>query len=445
MGTRQRRHLIVAGWLAVVAGGVWFVGLVANALDRIGADDLGFIASLGWALAPLLPLSVVTLGLVMARSPRAVAGWQPLACFVPMATISGIAAVNLWSARAHPAWIGASAAATLLLIGAAFPEDRAELDGVLRGRRIGLVVGGLLGLGAGASLAWRWLPAVDPLTAALGPVGVWLAVPAAVVAAVAALASRLRLAGFAALVFVAMSIFTAPFAGFRSDRCAPDDTGGSHVRVLAANVLFETRNTDAIVDLVAARQPDIIVLSELPEHVAGDLDDRLPDHPYRLVVPSRLSDGLGIYSRWPLAETVVGPMIGNDRLAATIDTPAGRLRLHGIHITAPISTDNVDLWQADFEHLVGVVATERTPALVIGDFNATHQNVELRRFLAASELVDAAAGCGWRPTWPVGYAVPPTLTLDHAFHSPGLAVTDPVFGELDGSDHRWIEVQVAVD
>ena len=434
----------MAGWLAVAAGTVWFVGLVANAVDRIGADDPGLVAALGWALAPLLPLCVITLGLVMARSPRAVATWQPLLCFIPAATASGIAAVNLWSSQAHPSWIGATAAATVLLIGAAFPEDRAELDTVLRGRRIGLIVGGLMGAAAAVSLAWRWLPALDPLTAALGPAGVWLAVPAALVAAVAAVATRTVLAAFAVAVFLLMSIFTEPFAGFRGDRCAPDDEPTANVRVLAANVLFETRNTDPIVDLIADRQPDIIVLSELPEHVAGDLEDRLPGHPYRLVVPSTISDGLGIYSRWPLAEAVVGPMIGNDRLAATIDTPAGVFRLHGVHLTAPISPTNVDLWQADFEHLVGVVAAERTPALVIGDFNATHQNVELRRFLADTELVDAASGCGWRPSWPVGYPVPPTLALDHAFHSPELKVVEPVFGELEGSDHRWIEIEIEV-
>lgn len=434
----------MAGWLAVAAGTVWFIGLVANAVDRIGADDPGLVAAAGWALAPLLPLCVITLGLVMARSPRAVTSWQPLACFIPAATASGIAAVNLWSAQAHPSWIGAAAAATLLLIGAAFPEDRAELDGVLRGRRLGLVAGGLLALGAAMSLAWRWLPAADPLTAALGPAGVWLTVPAALLGALAAVAARTRLAVFATVVFLAMSVFTDPLAGFRSDRCDPVDDVTSNVRVLAANVLFETRNTDPIVDLIAERQPDIIVLSELPQHVAGDLDDRLPDHPHRLVVPSNLSDGLGIYSRWPLAEAIVGPMIGNDRLAATVDTPAGSFRLHGIHITAPISRTAVDLWQADFDHLVDVVASERTPALVIGDFNATHQNVELRRFLADTGLVDAASGCGWRPSWPVGYRVPPTLALDHAFHSPELRVVEPVFGELDGSDHRWIEVEIEV-
>ncbi len=435
--------MATAGWLGAIGSGIWFVAAFGAAVGALRSPVATAATGLGWSFVAVLALAGAALASVMVRSPALVPTWRSALCFGPLAAASAWATWRLWANHQHPAWIAASGAATLLLLAAGFGEDRAELDDVLRGHRIGWVLGGVLGAAVGACLAWRWAPSLGPITAALGPLSVWMVIPAGWLAAIAAVSGRRMLAIVATIAALAVSLPSEPWAGFAPGSCATSDrTDG--VRVLATNVFIGTKRADRVVDLVAERTPDVIVISELHDDLAADLDDRLPDHPHRLVAATSNPDGIGIYSRFPLRDPIVGPMIGNDRVAATVDAPGGAIRIHGVHITTPVSQSAVEVWRADFEHLAGVVGREGGPAMVIGDLNATEHNIELRRFAEASGLRQSHTGCGWRATWPEGSSVPPLFELDHAYLDDALDLVGQADGRLVASDHRWIEVDVRV-
>lgn len=81
------------------------------------------------------------------------------------------------------------------------------------------------------------------------------------------------------------------------------------------------------------------------------------------------------------------------------------------------------------------------PRLLVGDFNATLDDAELRDVLDRGYR-DAAevTGRGLEATWPSGYPIPPLIAIDHVLADRRIGIADYETAYLSGTDHRAIYV-----
>lgn len=121
---------------------------------------------------------------------------------------------------------------------------------------------------------------------------------------------------------------------------------------------------------------------------------------------------------------------------------AGReARLLGLRAPPPVTSGYAAKRDQRIGALAAWVAAQHTPALVVGDFNATRWSAPVRSLRTATRLRDAERGRGFHPTWPVGSPI--KIPIDLAFHTPELLVTAREIGPDLGSDHLPQSVRFA--
>lgn len=78
--------------------------------------------------------------------------------------------------------------------------------------------------------------------------------------------------------------------------------------------------------------------------------------------------------------------------------------------------------------------------LLVGDMNMTPWSNHFQDFMTITQLKNASAGFGYKPTWPVKRDFPPLFPIDHAFFKGPITITDWTAGEPLGSDHLPIRL-----
>jgi endonuclease/exonuclease/phosphatase (EEP) superfamily protein YafD len=215
--------------------------------------------------------------------------------------------------------------------------------------------------------------------------------------------------------------------------------------VLSANVYLGSADPDALVALVDRYHPDVLSVQELTPVFATELrragiGRRLP---HSVLMAQRKGHGAGLYARFPLT-----PLPHQTRFLfrmprATIALPGGRrLRLIAVHPQPP--NMSVGSWREALESLPA--PGTGAPWLLIGDFNATFDQAELRD-VVDSGYRDAgeATGEGLEPTWPGSDESPFGLvTIDHVLADRRLGVADYGVEDLPDSDHRAIHAELVL-
>jgi endonuclease/exonuclease/phosphatase (EEP) superfamily protein YafD len=274
------------------------------------------------------------------------------------------------------------------------------------------------------------------------PYAAALAIPVALAAA----ALRMwPVAGIAAAVGITLAIVVLPRA-FGSGH-SPDQATGQRLDVLTANLMLGNADPEALVEIVAREQIDVLATQELtPDAVAGfrraGIGDLLPE---RALFAAPGSAGSGIYARYPLAATQPGDDVSGEFVMprASLRLPDTEVRLVSVHPVPPTSSSRVESWKDDLRGLPSPTP-EGQPWILAGDFNATLDHSELRDLLD-SGYVDAAdaAGAGLDPTWPSDL-IPPPVTIDHVLADERAAVRDASVHDLPGSDHRAVSAELAL-
>ncbi|UAK31601.1 endonuclease/exonuclease/phosphatase family protein [Nocardia asteroides] len=247
-------------------------------------------------------------------------------------------------------------------------------------------------------------------------------------------------AGVAILVGAAALWTQAPlYAG------SPGHEDGHPVTVMQANLLFDGADPRALVDEVRARDVAVLTVNELTPAAIEDLGRAGLDQllPYRYVSPARTAAGTGIWSSYPLSETVEYDGYVLNQLSATARIPGlGPVTVYAFHPVPPVYGTRV--WADELSRLRAIL--ERSPAdrpaIVGGDFNATYDHRQFRALLSG-RFGDAAeqAGAGHLVTYPTDKRWPPLVGIDHILIAGGRAGTvDTV--ELPGADHRAVVARV---
>ena len=198
-----------------------------------------------------------------------------------------------------------------------------------------------------------------------------------------------------------------------------------------------------ILAIVRDRRVDVLAVQEFTDGaqqalMAAGIADLLP---YAELHPARGAGGSALYSRLPLAAGAVSINPGSFRQASGVVTVPGAraVRVVSVHPVPPNSADWVPLWSAGVR---GQPPASVEPTVLIGDFNATLDMVELRDLIATGYTDAAAAlGLGFVTTWPYAgkhTGITPKVTIDHVLVSQGIGVRDFTATKVAVSDHKAI-------
>ena len=228
--------------------------------------------------------------------------------------------------------------------------------------------------------------------------------------------------------------------------------GGARLAVLTANLRLGDADPASVVDAARAERADVLLLQELTPAERGRLADAGLDDllPYSLVDAGRGADGVGLWSRYPLADEQHHGGLVFAAVSARLQLGAGRPSptVLTVHMPGPWPQPAAD-WVHDITHLpalLGEVAADAdahgSTVLVGGDFNATYGNAQFRALLAGG-FADAAeqTGAAWTATYPSGYGIPPLIGIDHVLLREARA-SDVGTVTVAGSDHRGLVVRV---
>ncbi|MFI1460111.1 endonuclease/exonuclease/phosphatase family protein [Nocardia carnea] len=214
---------------------------------------------------------------------------------------------------------------------------------------------------------------------------------------------------------------------------------GTELTVLQTNLLFGGADTDAVVAAVREQQVDVLTVDELtPDSVSrltvSGIDAFLP---YHYLDPGLGGGGTGIYSRFPLSDTVRHQEFVMANLSGTLTHPAiGPVTVFAFHPLPP----NIDhrVWLKELAAAATILEATEGPAVVGADFNATSDHAAFRklvsgRFAAAAEQ----AGAGRMLTYPNDRSWGPVIGIDHILVAGG--TTDDIETlTIPGSDHRAV-------
>ena len=224
----------------------------------------------------------------------------------------------------------------------------------------------------------------------------------------------------------------------------PAADGAPTLTVMTANLTRGEGDGTGLVQAASEAGADVLVVQEItPAALAGmrraGLDDLFS---HRAGRPEQGVRGTMVFARAPLGRPTPVPAA-----FASFALTVGDLRLLAVHPHSPL---DVALWRRDHAALRAAIA-DRTPDLVVGDFNATPDHAPMRA-LADAGYRDVAelANEGWQPTWPahgryrvLGVPLPRFASIDHVLVGERLAALGMTTLAVPGSDHRAVVATVA--
>ncbi|MGQ0778546.1 MAG: endonuclease/exonuclease/phosphatase family protein [Pseudonocardiales bacterium] len=267
---------------------------------------------------------------------------------------------------------------------------------------------------------------------------------AGVLALLALAARRWRSFAGAALAVVVLGAGVLP----RAVADAQPDATGPALMVASANLYYGQVDPRVVVDLVRARDVDVLSLQELTPQAVAALDaaglrELLPHRVFR---PEPRAAGTGLASRYPLQERALTSQSSYHwQPAALVDLPGVvDVEVVAVHAVAPVGLIQPATWRAELADLPRPLGGPITRVLA-GDFNATLDHQPLRALLETG-YQDAAdtVGRGLWATWPTDTSIAPVVAIDHLLVEPTCLVRSFDTVPLPGGDHRAVVAEIVL-
>lgn len=211
------------------------------------------------------------------------------------------------------------------------------------------------------------------------------------------------------------------------------------IKLMVSNVLTPNDNTQALVDLVQQKNPDILITLESDQKWQDALSVIEPDYPYNVKVPLDNLYGMHLYSKLELIDPEVKYLLIDDipSIHTQLLLPNDEvIWLYCLHPMPPSPTEADKSTTRDAELLmVGRHINENNQtAILAGDLNDVAWSKTTLMFQRISGLLDPRIGRFFINTFHVNY---PFLrwALDHIFHSPCFTLVNIERLPSIGSDH----------
>jgi len=301
---------------------------------------------------------------------------------------------------------------------------------------------GALALAVGAvGLVARYLPITNEVVLILAALSPYLSAAALLAMILFAVVRRWALTIVAAVLCAVMLIVLLPrYLG-------PEKTTVPvvSVRVLTANLSLGQADPNAVVAL-ARNAADVLAVQEMTPGLAVAMSAAGLDAvmPFRSIDPRKNAEGIGIWSRYPIADSqaVVGYQLA--MRIARIQVPGVVIAptVLAVHLAAPW-VQPLQYFRDDIARfpttLQAAVRNAGAGAVIVaGDMNSTYDMRPFRQLLDTGYR-DAAeqAGAGVVRSFPGGPFPPPVFGIDHVLvHN--CAAREAQTVPVAGSDHRGL-------
>jgi endonuclease/exonuclease/phosphatase (EEP) superfamily protein YafD len=312
-------------------------------------------------------------------------------------------------------------------------------------RVLGTVIGVLAAVIAVVALlahyvATSWQPTVILATGSHYPM--W----AAAVGLLAALVARRWATAGVAVVLTALVVLVQAPAWVSA--AVPE--GGTPVVVMQANLRLGLADPAPIVKLVDEHKVQVLATEELthPEQqrlLAAGLGTLLPYH-YTVASTPGAGNGIGMWSRYPLADTRLVPGFELKVLTATVMLPGRSFTFAAVHLLPPFPQQPGE-WNTEIGRLKTLLRAQPkgTPVIAAGDYNSTVDHAQFRA-LFSDGYADAAdqAGAGYPASYPADRWFGPLIAIDHVLTRNAVASSLSTL-DLPNSDHRGLLSRVVLD
>ena len=236
---------------------------------------------------------------------------------------------------------------------------------------------------------------------------------------------------------LAMALVNAlPIALFLLPPAPPPPATSTPVRAMLINVNSSLGNPARVAVAIADASPDLLVLEEINARWLRELAPVLHAYPFQKTVPRFDNFGMGLFSRLPFDSVAVEPfgIVDVPSIFAEISIDGRPLSVVATHPMPPGNRLLAAERNRQLDWIARKIAALPHPVLLLGDLNLSPWSPYYRRLLETSQLRDSAKGRSIRPTWPA--PLPPLwIPLDHALHSPEIAILSRKVGPPVGSDH----------
>jgi len=217
---------------------------------------------------------------------------------------------------------------------------------------------------------------------------------------------------------------------------------GFTLRVMSANVQAQNPYTRPFLDEVERVSPDVIAVIEVTERWARAVEPLQQEYPF--TITSRSQDdrkyGVTILSRYEIEPIPLSPELGALAFrgaAATVQTPAGPVRVVAVHPRPP--TGIAASRQRDAQlTLVNELVRQfqaNEPTIVLGDINATPWSHGYRLLIKGTTLRNTRRGSGIMGSWHSAIPSALRIPIDHILVNDPVGVSAIELGTDIGSDH----------
>lgn len=220
------------------------------------------------------------------------------------------------------------------------------------------------------------------------------------------------------------------------------------VRLLVANVRQGNRRVDRLLDLVAAVEPDVVVLDEADDWWVGRLHRLRATFPHATTCPLDNAYGMALYSKLPVDESKVRFLVEPDvpSIHARARLRSGEaVRVISLHPRPPQPASDTGERDAELVLVGREAAATPGPTIVCGDMNDVAWSATSRLFQKVSGLLDPRRGRGLYATFHARTPRWLRYPLDHLFHSGHFRLVQMrTLGDI-GSDHLPLLVELAYE
>jgi len=218
---------------------------------------------------------------------------------------------------------------------------------------------------------------------------------------------------------------------------------GRRFTLMLMNVYRLNRRYSLCVDGVRRHRPDVVVMQELNDEWAKELECLREEYPFADVRPMSDGSGIALYSRLPFELLPLVLPEGDARPGILARISGSDLTILSIHPRAPIRPGHFELRNNMLAAGAAVIRVLEGPKICVGDFNTTMWSRYFKDFVDQSGLTSVREGFGVLPTWPT-FMGPNwmMLPIDHCLMSDDIPVVSANVGGRMGSDHLPLIVEL---
>ncbi len=221
------------------------------------------------------------------------------------------------------------------------------------------------------------------------------------------------------------------------DRGYSVSQGQEELKVMQFNVHAVNTTFEETIDRVIKLSPDFISFQEVGQAWAEKLEEGLKtDFPYYTVMTHSLaSQGIAVFSKYPLIETERVIWAGTANIAGKVQVGEEQINFLALHTMSPTTKNRWAYRNAHIQAAKNFVQEREGEFLVLGDFNTVPWDKRLISFKSSTDLKDSRKKL--TPTYPTWNPFVAQIPIDYIFHSKGIGC-DSLNAVTITSDHKAI-------